>query len=183
MSTIRWLVVLSVLTCASGHGVSDGAGQTPLGDPAPAGSNATPGRTFRPDGQHIDLATAAPGYGGFYWDGQARAYFVHSAIEENDSAVVAALRSYLSRLPFNYGSDIRVLRGKYDFRQLLEWKDAIAWSATDLYSAIGVDGRTNRLVIGIPDESRRENLMSLVDSLGIPESAVHVMTFVVLPFQ
>jgi len=38
-------------------------------------------------------------------------------------------------------------------------------------------------MIGIPDESRRENLMSLVDSLGIPESAVHVMTFVVLPFQ
>lgn len=105
-----------------------------------------------------------------------------AAMEDNDSMVVAALRTYLSGHPLNYGSNIRVLRGNYDFLQLLEWKNAIIQTGTDLYSGIGINHRANGLNIGIPDKSRREDLMSLLDGLGIPESVVHEMTLVILPF-
>lgn len=120
------------------------------------------------DDELVQMGKAIPGFGGMFYD--AAGYPTVYLRDPQAKAALGALKSL--------GRDVRVLRGDYDFEQLVTWKRSLR----SLLGQPGVvyldaDEASNRVVVGIDAsfqaKSRvREGLDKEVASRGVPGAAV-----------
>ncbi len=114
-----------------------------------------------------------PSYGGEWIDPKRGIIFVYVA-DKNDEAKV--------RDVVNTGNVV-VLKGKYSYKQLLEWKRKITEEVqksamlNDVWSMVGPDVTQNKIVIGLTvvNESVLVEVESIVRGLGIPIDAIIVV--------
>lgn len=117
------------------------------------------------DDELLRIGRQIPGFGGLFYDAQGRPS-VYLLDPEGDGA--AAVKSL--------GTDVRVLRGDYEFESLLAWRHEIR----PLLGLPGVafldaDEARNRVVVGVDSRARgmdRGRLERELAAAGVPREAV-----------
>lgn len=124
-----------------------------------------------PHAREIAIAEDAPGFGGFFVDPATRQAYAWSAIEENDEAVRDALRRYSGG-----GANAVILRGDYDYRDLLAWRRAITSRGSGSVSIMGagISQSQNRIRFDVFDQEDRDRLVTIAEELEIPLEAVRI---------
>ncbi|HEX8319258.1 hypothetical protein [Longimicrobium sp.] len=143
-----------------------------------------PGRQFRSiDEEFKHVASVVPGgFGGWFFDAQGRpnVYLLEPA---QRGAAVTALIPFLRDRTITVGgrnrpdiANIQVLQGQYDFPSLLNWRQQIEASASEIPSITHVDiqERTNRVVVGVETDEGITHVRRVLDRLSIPSGAVIV---------
>ena len=145
--------------------------------PAPTGPNAG----LLPDrAQGAELPTAndlergVPGFGGFFLgrDGTPSVYLLAGA---DRGPVEQAFGGYL-RSQGRAPEAVRVLPGRYLWRQLEGWRDQVSAEVLDIPGTVYVDNdeTSNRVRVGVEDLSAHGLVRAAVARLGIPAEAVVV---------
>lgn len=146
--------------------------------PAPGslGPKSIPQTGLQPtfDDQLAQLNKAVPTFGGLFVDEEADTLFIYLT-----RSSPAALQSVARRLRVLF--DIperrtRMLRARYDWRQLKTWHDRIT---SGVFSVSGVtmsdiDDRRNRLTVGVADLGVRDEVQRRLARLRIPREAVRI---------
>jgi len=168
--TLRTLGAAVVL---AGAGCRD-ASSPPMTPTAPTAAASRAGTAQ--GAQAPDLATLArtiPGFGGFYLDaGVPTVYLLDPAAR---GATERALGGYAAARGFT-PAQVRVLQGRYDYRDLDRWFQRISYAA---FSTPGVvytdlDEAVNRVAVGVEHAAAAASVRGLAARLGIPAEAVVV---------
>jgi len=132
------------------------------------------------DEQLARLAEQIPGFGGIFLDenGRIAVYLVEGevttlSVREVGATIARVLGWDEPRLRAGV---IRILPGRYNFRQLKEWNDQIFPHAFELRGVrwTDIDEAQNRLRIGVENEAAAEEVIETLVSLGVPREAVIV---------
>ncbi|WP_148682430.1 TM1812 family CRISPR-associated protein [Pyrobaculum neutrophilum] len=127
-------------------------------------------------------------YGGMFVDA-ARIYIVVT-----DRACGEKIRRAVEDLASRYGTELVILKGKYTYRQLSQWADALFHRVKEgledrlkqicgkyVVTMLMVDQATNQIVVGInPDCTSQavvKEIAKALDELGIPKDAVVLEKF------
>jgi hypothetical protein len=111
-----------------------------------------------------------PGFGGMFIDADGRlvVYLLDtSQLEPTRSAIEAVFGS--NTLP----ADVRAMQGQYSVSQLKMWTDRLAalWEMPAV-TTVDLDEASNRVAVGIVDNSATEAVERMLSSLGVPHAAV-----------
>jgi hypothetical protein len=121
-----------------------------------------------------ELDRTVPGFGGYFLsqDGTPTVYLVGGA---GRAPVDRALSAYLTRRGLTSDA-VRVLEGRYTWRQLQRWQTDMTDPALSVPGAVFVDNdeTTNRVKIGVTDRGAAWWLRAATTRLGIPTDAVVV---------
>jgi len=168
--TLRMLGAVVVLAGASCRDSS-----SPILTPTSPTAAASPmGMAQGP--QAPDLATLArtiPGFGGFYLEaGIPTVYLLDPAARGPAERALGAYAVARGVAP----TQIRVLRGQYDYRDLDRWFQRMSY---DAFSTPGVvytdlDEAVNRVAVGVEHAAAAASVRGLAARLGIPAEAVVV---------
>ena len=69
-------------------------------------------------------------------------------------------------------SEIKIIKGNYDIRQLIMWRAKVDYALVEPVVLTAVDGRRNRITIGIEPATPRGRLETTLAKLGVPLEAV-----------
>jgi hypothetical protein len=118
-----------------------------------------------------DLADRVPGFGGVYMrpDGS---FDVVSAMPGRAVETTNAVDALLSERGITGPHRITVLPGRYNYRQLRDWKMRFATMAHHNIVRTGIDSRDNRFHVGVLDTATVVAIRADLNALGIPDSAV-----------
>ena len=157
--------------------IAGAAGLAVRGTPVRAATHAAEAPDGAPrtlDDVFAEIADRVPGFGGlFIRDGALHVYLLdrgQSAAAEE--AIVAAFGR--ERLP---EGGMRVLEGKYDFRQLLAWHDLHRLETLGIPGVLSADiaESSNRLRVGVKDEGMVREVEQALAERGVPPEAVEVV--------
>ncbi|MEM8960238.1 MAG: hypothetical protein AAGD38_02060 [Acidobacteriota bacterium] len=113
------------------------------------------------DDELAEMADDMPGFGGWYVDdrGQLNAFMTDLSTQGARS---------LQR------ENIRLKQGRYNFRQLLDWKRDARSSvlATPGVLSLDIDESRNRIVVGVEKQASRSSVRSRLSTLELPADAV-----------
>lgn len=122
-------------------------------------------RDLGSDAEYLRMASEIPGFGGLFYDEQgfANVYLV-------DTAQAAKLRAL--------GPDVRIRQGRYDFRQLHQWKNSLldVMSRPDVVM-LDIDETKNVVRISLDKDSLVKNRAGVTDlaaKAGVPADALLV---------
>lgn len=170
-STIRVLVATTALAALGCRDVTE---PSPT---APRSPEVAPLHQLRPQAQVPDptaLARSIPGFGGLFLagDGVPTVYLTDPAQRGAAEQSLAAFARARGVSP----SEIRVLQGKYDHRQLGDWFDAASLEALAVDGAIftDLDEANNRVLIGVEDHGAIGRVRAALARTTIPEAAVAI---------
>jgi hypothetical protein len=125
------------------------------------------------DDRLVRVEEKAPGFGGMFIDpdGRLAVYLLDSAeLPPARSAIESVFGA--SRVP---SVGVRALKGQYTISQLKAWTERTgAFLEMPGVTMVDLDEATNRVAIGVADESRTEAVRQALSSLGIPRAAVAV---------
>lgn len=121
------------------------------------------------DNELVQMGRAVPGFGGLFYDAEG---YPNVYLRDTKAApALSALKSWGK-------GEVRVLQGRYDFAQLVEWKRALR---PDVLGQPGVvfldaDETRNRIVIGIDGSQAKSldtgGLDKALATRGVPREAV-----------
>jgi len=126
------------------------------------------------------LSDQIPGFGGLFLDdrGQIAVYLVEGevrtlSVREIGATIARALGWEEPRL---LAGAVRLLPGRYTFRQLKEWHDQLFPHVFEIegVTLTDIDEARNRLRIGVEDEAAAEAVIQTLGSLGVPREAILV---------
>jgi hypothetical protein len=126
------------------------------------------------------LSDQIPGFGGLFLDerGQIVVYLVEGevrtlSVREIGATIARALGWEEPRL---LAGAVRLLPGRYTFRQLKEWHDQLFPHVFEIegVALTDIDEARNRLRIGVEDEAAAEAVIQTLGSLGVPREAILV---------
>lgn len=122
-------------------------------------------RPMNSDAEYLRMAEEIPGFGGLFHDSQG---FAHVYLV--DTAQAGKVRAL--------GPDVRIRQGRYDFRQLYQWKNALlnVMSRPEVVF-LDIDETTNRVLIGLDKDAvvkDRGVIHGLVASARVPVEAVEI---------
>lgn len=131
------------------------------------------------DDDFADIAAQSPGFGGLFYDssGAMNVYLVNTTRIASANAPIAA---FVQRHKLPAGREVKVLRGQYDYRDLMRSYEAVRSAASIFTRGSGlistdIDERRNRIVIGVQNEAARQRVMgALSDQPAIMYGAVLV---------
>jgi len=167
------LRTLGAAVVLAGAGCRD-ASSPPLTPTAPSAAASPMG--IAQGAQAPDLATLArtiPGFGGFYLDaGVPTVYLLDPAARAPAERALGAYATARGFAP----AQIRVLQGRYDYRDLDRWFQRISYEA---FSTPGVvytdlDEAVNRVAVGVEHAAAAASVRGLAARLGIPTEALIV---------
>jgi hypothetical protein len=121
------------------------------------------------DDELVQMGRAIPGFGGLFYD--AEGYPNVYLREPQAPASQAALKSLGE-------GEVRVLRGDYDFAQLVDWKQSLTPAVLGQAGVVFVDAdeTRNRVVIGVDGAQAKSLGAGLLDKAlaarGVPREAV-----------
>jgi hypothetical protein len=170
MSTMgRTLVVAAVIVSSACQDQSQ-----PTGPTAPS---AEPGLRQAPQGPPDDpiaLGRAVPGFGGFYFDSTS-APTVYLRDPSRRGEVAAALAPFFQAEGVN-PSQLRVLRGDFDYNTLDQWFAKVSPAALAVPGAVfaDLDEASNRLRVGVEHAAAEAAVRSAIARLGVSAEAVIV---------
>lgn len=136
------------------------------------------GSSLTLDEQFVLIAQDVDGFGGLFLDesGGLTMYLTDLANADDAKLVIASKHAGLigERAAAKY-NDIRVLRGRYSFIELHDWK----MRSKDVFKLPGaqsydIDERANRLVIGVTEAAASSAVVGRLKGHGIPDDAVAV---------
>jgi hypothetical protein len=120
------------------------------------------------------FAAQVPGFGGFFLnqDGTPTVYLTRGS---SRAPAERALAGYLSGRGLSTAA-VRVLEGRYDWKQLQRWQEAATVQALAVPGAVLVDNdeTVNRVRIGVENLSAMGQVRAATARLGIPDDAVIV---------
>jgi hypothetical protein len=122
------------------------------------------------------------GFGGWFYDESGRPNVYLVDVQQRGAAVAALVPMFRNRVVSVGGrgrpdvSQIEILQGQYDFRTLLEWREAIHREVPNLPGIVVLDvqERINRVVVGVEDPATTAAVRTALMRLGIPDEAVVV---------
>lgn len=178
-------VVTPVLLMIAGVACSDAPSSpaTPQRDFVPPNAQAVtqPSSTKSLDEEFLDLARLVPGFGGLYYDSTGSLVVVLT-----DTSLAVAARAPVTDLIRRLGppvtglrptSEMRFVRGRYDFTQLASWYALFnngAENARGLVTLADISEVDNRIDIGVRDAASRQPVLAEAARLGIPVAAIGV---------
>jgi hypothetical protein len=119
-----------------------------------------------------DLARGVPGFGGFFMDphGAPTIYLKDAGQKAN---VARALGAYFRSTGIN-PSQLKVLRGQFDWTELEQWQAEGGVEALGVPGAVFADAdeASNRLKIGVEHRAAAAGVRSALARRGVPSSAV-----------
>jgi len=118
----------------------------------------------------LSLASAVPGFGGFYLDGGTPVVYLRDARQRGNAERALAPFLASERLA---ASQLRVLPAKYEWSQLEGWLSHASARVLGVPGAVFVDAdeASNRLLIGV-ERGAASRIRGIVAALGIPAEAV-----------
>jgi hypothetical protein len=127
-----------------------------------------------PSGDPLELGRKVPGFGGFYFDADG-VPTVYLRDPSGRGAVQAALAPFFRSQGLD-PSQLRVLRGEFDYNQLDAWFEKVSPRALGVVGAVFVDldEASNRIRIGVEHASARTEVLSRVSAAGVPAGAIIV---------
>lgn len=132
------------------------------------------------DGKFVRLARKVPGFGGYFFDanGDLNVYLTDLVREPAARAAVADVarnRPERSKNPWTRPAVVIVRRSDFDFEQLGGWRVRLS-GALDMpgVQTLDADEVANRIRVGVTDDVAKEEVLSVVDQLGVPRNAVIV---------
>ncbi len=139
-----------------------------------------PREVRREESSFAELANDAPSSAGFYFDESGDAVVVVRD-SSHDVAAVRTMQMLIARGHISSGieskghSSVKVQRANFTFRQLAEWRD-VAFDAV-LGERFGVhtldlDERSNRVLIGIAHNSKKDEVAEILAQQGVPIEAL-----------
>jgi hypothetical protein len=150
---------------------------------AAAGSQSFSHRPRTLNDEFANFARELPGFGGLFIEPTGEntgIVTVYLTDPTQAAAARAPIAAFLARIGKRYWSEqarsqVRVLRGQYDFAQLEGWYAQII-SNVPLpgLTLSDVDERRNRIVIRVRDLAVRERVLAAIVAVGIPSGAVVV---------
>jgi hypothetical protein len=127
-----------------------------------------------PSRDPLELGRKVPGFGGFYFDAEG-APSVYLRDPSGRAAVQAALAPFFQDQGLD-PSQLRVLRGDFDYNQLDDWFEKVSPAALAVPGAVSIDldEASNRIRIGVEHASARTGVLNRVAAAGVPADAVVV---------
>ena len=132
------------------------------------------------DSRFVELSKQVPGFGGYFFDdqGDLNVYLTdasHAAAARAAVADVARNRPQRPQRPWTRATAIVIRHGDYDFAQLDSWHRRVAAAAANAgVTMIDSDETSNRVIIGIAQESDRPALVAALTTAGVPLGAVTI---------
>ncbi|MGH7518991.1 MAG: hypothetical protein ACREOC_16255 [Gemmatimonadales bacterium] len=122
----------------------------------------------------LELGRTVPGFGGFYLDADG-APTVYLRDQGGRGAVQAALAPFFQAHGLD-PSQLRVLRGDFDYNQLDDWFAKVSPAALAVTGAVFVDldEASNRLRIGVEHPAAQAAVLSTIGRVGVPAAALIV---------
>lgn len=132
------------------------------------------------DAEFEQLAGRIPGFGGFFFDGSGRLTVFLTDPARRVLAVQVLTEHLAGRsvfLPGNAGLDVAnlaVLRGNYDFAQLLAWRRQLERARASTPDVVywDVDETINKVVVVVMNENSGQRVLDVAARLAIPSDAV-----------
>lgn len=125
------------------------------------------------------IADTVPGFGGSFADSAGNLHVYLKAGAETGAAIrvrsaaVEYARSSLPHLGAASAGAVNVLSGKYDWRELYRFKQAVSKVIVGLGDAtIDIDETTNRVMLGLENERAVNAARLKIATLGLPEDAI-----------
>lgn len=126
----------------------------------------------------VQLGDTVQGFGGMYVDPEKDTLYLW--VVPGQQLAAAQMKQAVSDV---FGSDappetnLVVLDAQYSFRQLLSWQD---YSISEVFSvpevvSMGIHHATNRLEIGISNDTARKDVEAKLTGMGIPLDAVEIV--------
>jgi hypothetical protein len=173
--TNHGLIVVGLAIILLGSGCKDFAGpEDSTQDVSGSASLAVSGRGESVDETFARLATQVPGFGGFFFDESGR---LNTYIKDPARAprLKDVIRPVLAARDVAAVEGMQVRQGRYDFRELLQWKEL----ATEVLALPGVilidiDETQNLLRIGVESAALDQSVQEQLASVSIPREAVTV---------
>ncbi|HEU0301740.1 MAG TPA: trypsin-like serine protease, partial [Longimicrobium sp.] len=119
------------------------------------------------------LAEQVPGFGGFFQEPVGGGMVVYLT-DTNRAAAAKSLVAAFLRTHGAPAEQLVIRQGEYDWRDLLRWRRGIEGVGLQGITFTDVDERTNRVVIGVMDDGRRQAVASAAARLGVPPGALRV---------
>ena len=133
------------------------------------------------DERYADLADSVPGFGGLFYDtaGRLTMYAKEPAAFNGRSRqrLVSFLRAQRGGRAMPGDEDLQVLRGRYDFRELLGfYRNTVipVIPSIEGVTTSDIDEVRHRIVIGVSDPSFVGRARQRIDAVGLPNGLVDV---------
>lgn len=164
---VRTLVVAAVIVSSACQDQSQ-----PTGPTAPSTEPDLSQAPQTPPLDPIALGRTVPGFGGFYFDASGSPT-VYLRDPSRRAAVEAALAPFFRAQGLD-PSQLRVLRGDFDYAQLDDWFAKASPAALAVPGAVfaDLDEASNRLRIGVEHATAQAGVRGAIAALGIPADAV-----------
>jgi len=164
---VRTLAAAAVIVSSACQDQSQPTGPTP--------PSAEPDLRQAPQGPPLDplaLGRTVAGFGGFYFDASGSPT-VYLRDPSRRGAVAAALAPFFQAEGLD-PSQLRVLRGDFDYAQLDDWFAKASPAALAVPGAVfaDLDEASNRLRIGVEHATAQAGVRGAIAALGIPADAV-----------
>jgi hypothetical protein len=117
------------------------------------------------------LASRIPGFGGYYLDNGVPTVYLTDVSKRGE-------------VEDAFGSRIRVVQGRYSYKQLDTWHRAVTLDAFELPGVVftDLDEASNRVLVGVERGAGKVNVRDLAVRLGVPAGAIEVReTDVMIP--
>lgn len=127
----------------------------------------------------LRLATAIPGFGGYFYDREGSLNVFLKDLGRADQArqtlADVARRGRNGRLR-NAGSEIVFREGQFDFIELAKWRDSFTTVARELEGmhSLNADEGTNRVIIGVQSSEVEQAVRERAKTLGVPDDALDI---------
>jgi hypothetical protein len=127
------------------------------------------------DDEFSDIATVVPGFGGaFVVNGEVHAYLVDTLRGKELRSVLASSR--VLALAHHSGSQIKIHKGQFDFRDLVKWELQAQNLLASVPGVVWFDANeaTNQVEVGVANAESMSDVESGIRLLGIPQAAIRV---------
>jgi hypothetical protein len=128
----------------------------------------------------VRLNASVPGFGGLFLDEEGHPTILLKPGADHGQArtrLAPVFQGVLAHYPLQaaQASDIRILPGRFEFKELESWNKRLLHSlGSEGMSRLGIDVKNNRVVIGITAESARARVQEVVTRTHIPAEAVTI---------
>jgi hypothetical protein len=128
----------------------------------------------------LAMAREIPGYAGDWYDGDTRVVALTDESSQDAALRTVSMSARASRSQHDAaktGGGTRFVPAKFDFLTLRDYRDRSLEMVLNVDGAtyMDLDERANRVVVGISDESRREEVEARFEKAGVPAEAVRVV--------
>lgn len=120
------------------------------------------------DDDFADIASQAPGFGGLFYDssGTMNVYLVDPTRMASANVPIS---SFVQRRQWPAGREVKVLRGQFDYRDLMRSYQAMRSAASIFTRGSGlvstdIDERRNRIVVGVQNEAARQRVLAALSN-------------------